>query len=99
MQKELRRRLRDGRNIYRKKMKDQLKQNISVVWKRLKTISGLVRWSYQEWITTCPSGYWTTSLAAHRLVCSMEALQGTVLAPFSLYTADFSLNYPGYKIL
>ena len=41
VQRELRRRIREGKNIYRKKMEEQLQQNnISGVWRGLKTITG-----------------------------------------------------------
>ena len=42
VQKEPRKKIREGKNSYRRKMEDQLQQrNISGVWKSLKTISGL----------------------------------------------------------
>ena len=41
MQKKLRKKIREGKNSYRRKMEDQLQQrNVSGVWKSLKTISG-----------------------------------------------------------
>ena len=41
VQRELRRRIREGEKVYRTKMEDQLQQNnISGVWKGLKTMSG-----------------------------------------------------------
>ena len=42
VQKEPRKKIREGKNSYRRKMEDQLQQRkISGVWKSLKTISGL----------------------------------------------------------
>lgn len=41
MQKDLRRRIREGKDCYRRKMEDELQSNnISEVWRGLKTISG-----------------------------------------------------------
>ncbi len=40
MQKELRRRIRERKDSYRRKMEDQLQWNISEVWRGLKTIPG-----------------------------------------------------------
>ncbi len=40
MQKELRRRIRERKDSYGRKMEDQLQWNISEVWRGLKTIPG-----------------------------------------------------------
>ena len=41
VQEELRRKIREGKNVYRRKMEEQLQQNnVSRIWRGLKTISG-----------------------------------------------------------
>ena len=41
VQNELRKKIREGKNSYRRKMEDQLqRRNVIGVWKSLKTISG-----------------------------------------------------------
>ena len=52
MQRELRRKIREGKDSYRRKMEDQLQQNnVSGVWRGLKTISGTRRQTLRLWGT------------------------------------------------
>ena len=52
VQRELRREIREGRCSYRRKMEDQLQQNnVSGVWRGLKTISGTRRQTLRLWGT------------------------------------------------
>lgn len=90
VQKKLKSKIRQGKNIYRKNMKDQLQQD-GTGFAFITIQPGLLRdkMTFQEWTTTCCSGHWTTSQDANSMLG-----KGTVFAPFLfiLYTVDFSIN-------